>query len=191
MIRTTSVCICILAATMFSGVAERPQTYRNNEFGITLPIPNGVMLCPNSEDVHDHGPLMLLGSTNVKRCTDAEWGRYIEVFGMGNAADATKTLDKFFQSSCADPDTGEGECGPPPPDLQIPGMEIAAGTVKHANGWADIIVVTQGGKLDPAFDASVPSINYVIRLRVNEAHRETDLRIFRTVLQTIRLSPAR
>lgn len=191
MIRTMLACSGVMVVTLLSAASDKPQIYRNGEFGITLSVPKGVMLCPNSEDVHDHGPLMLLNSSDAKRCSDAEWGRYIEVFAEGNAADATKTLNGFFRSSCSDPDTGKGKCGPPPADLLIAGMKIAAGTVNHPNGWTDVIVVTQAGKPDPAFDATVPSVNYVLRLRTNPKHQEEDLRTFRTVLQTIQLSPSR
>jgi hypothetical protein len=61
-----------MVVTLLSAASDKPQIYRNEEYGITLYVPKGVMLCPNSEDVHDHGPLMLLDSSDEKRCTDAE-----------------------------------------------------------------------------------------------------------------------
>jgi hypothetical protein len=189
MIRSMLACTGVLVVTLLSAATNKPQVYRNAEFGIALPVPVGVMLCPTLKDEHDHGPLMLLDRFQAKRCTDAEWGRFISVFAMYNAADITKTLNSFLQSECADPDTGKGECGPAPPHLQIGGMRSAAGTVNHSNGWMDIIVVTQAGKPNPGFDASVPSVNYVMRLRTRQEHQEADLRTFRTVLQTIQLSP--
>ena len=132
---------------------------------------------------------MVLDPSHAKACNDAEGGRIVEVFASFNAVEATKTLDKFLQSECAD--TGKGGCGPAPANLRVGEMQSAAGSVNDPNGWIDIFVVTQAGKPDPAFDASVPSVNYVFRLHTNQEHREADLRTFRAVLRTIQLSPAR
>lgn len=56
------------------------------------------------------------------------------------------------------------------------------------DGWIDIFVVTQAGEPDPDFDASVPSVNYDLSLHTKPNHLDADLRVFRTVLQMIRLS---
>jgi hypothetical protein len=177
-----------MVVALLSAATEKPQIYRNAEFGITLPVPGGVMLCASPKGERDHGPLMVLDPSQAKGCNDAEGGRIVEVFASFNAVQATKTLKKLLQSECTG--AGKGQCQPAPTGLQIGGLHSAAGSVSDSNGWIDIIVVTQAGKPDPAFDASVPSVNYVLRLHTREEHREADLRTFRTVLQTIKLFPA-
>jgi hypothetical protein len=68
-------------------------------------------------------------------------------------------------------------------------MATKAGRVNRSDGWIDVIVVTQAGKPDPAFDPSVPSVNYDLTLHTNPRYFEEDLRIFRTILSTVRLAP--
>jgi hypothetical protein len=53
-----------------------------------------------------------------------------------------------------------------------------------------MIVVTQAGKPAPDFDASVPSINYSIVLLTTKKHLEEDMRSYRLILKTIRISPS-
>jgi len=189
MMGTVVACIVVISVALLSGAADKAQIYRNVEFGITLRVPHGVKLCTSPSREHDHGPVMVLDPSQAKACNDAEGGRIVEVFASFNAVEATKTLDKFLQSECAD--TGKGGCGPAPADLRVGEMQSAAGSVSAPNGWIDIFVVTQAGKPDPAFDASVPSVNYVLRLHTDQEHREADLHTFCTVLRTIQLSPGR
>jgi hypothetical protein len=68
-------------------------------------------------------------------------------------------------------------------------MATKAGKVDRSDGWIDIIVVTQAGKPDPDFDPHVPSVNYDLTLHAKSRYLEEDLRIFRVVLSTVRLSP--
>lgn len=45
---------------MFVGVPSgTPKVYRNQEFGITLRVPDGALLCVQPADRHNHGPHML------------------------------------------------------------------------------------------------------------------------------------
>jgi len=178
----------VVVAVVLSAATYEPQTYRNEEFGITLPVPEGVLLCPHPEDEHDHGPVMVLDRSEAKGCSDAEGGRIIEVFASFNAAQATKTLRKLLQSDCSD--ISKGKCNSAPPHMTLKGLPSMAARVNRADGWIDIFVVAQAGKPDPAFDASVPSVNYELWLHTKRDQLEKDLRIFRSVLATIRLSPA-
>jgi hypothetical protein len=187
MVRTMLVAAAVMAVASLSAATDKPQIYRNEEFGITLPVPEGVLLCPNPDGEHDHGPVMVLDRSEAKGCNDAEGGRIVEVFASFNAVQATKTLRKLLQSECTD--TAKGGCRLAPPDLRISGMRSAAGRVNRSGRWIDIFVVTQAGKPDPAFDASVPSVNYVLWLHTRPERLEEDLRTFRAVLATIRLSP--
>ncbi|HYL46565.1 MAG TPA: hypothetical protein VEU52_06040, partial [Candidatus Limnocylindrales bacterium] len=95
------------------------QTYRNDEFGITLPVPKGLFLCPNPPDEHDHGPVLLFDPARANTCNDAQGGRFIGVFASYNAADVTKTLGKFLKWLCSE--GGKRSCLPTPPNLEIPG----------------------------------------------------------------------
>lgn len=51
----------LTAAAMLSAATAKPRVYRNEEFGITVPVPQGTLLCPLPDDQHDHGPVFPLG----------------------------------------------------------------------------------------------------------------------------------
>lgn len=182
-----AMAVTVLAALLHAATYE-PQTYRNEEFGITLPVPEGVLLCAHRDEEHDHGPVMVLDRSEAKGCNDKEGGRIIGVFASFNAAQATKTLRKLLQADCSD--ISKGKCNSAPSHMTLKGLPSMAARVNRADGWIDIFVVAQAGKPDPAFDASVPSVNYELWLHTRPAQLEKDLRIFRSVLATIRLSPA-
>jgi hypothetical protein len=176
-----------LLAVLLNSVTDKNRVYRNQEFGITLPVPEEVLLCPNPEGEHDHGPVMILNRSEAKGCNDAEGGRFIEVFASFNAIPATKTLNTLLESQCTN--IAKGNCQPAPPHMTLKGLTSRAARVNRTDGRIDIFVVTQEGKPDPAFDASVPSVNYDLWLHTTPDHLEGDLRIFRSVLQTVQLSP--
>jgi len=176
-----------IAIFFLSAWAVKPHVYRNDEFGINVPVPEGTTLCPTPDNEHDHGPVFVLGAAGTKDCADSARKRSIEVFAEYNAADATKKLTDFLKWQCAH--IGGGPCGPPPSGLQVPGRTIQAGRVNTPDGWVDVMVVTQAGKPDPAFDPSVPSIKYTLGLHTETRYLDQDLRTFRTILGTIRLSP--
>jgi hypothetical protein len=173
-----------ITAVVLSPTTAGPRVYRNEEFGITLPMPEGALLCPTPVNEHDHGPVMLLGPARANGCGAVESSRSIWIFAGYNAADVTKKLQDFLKWEC------RGPCGPPPRRLHVTGLPSAAARVSRSNGWIDIIVVTQAGKPDPTFDPSVPLINYDLKLHTRPENLKEDLRVFRTILETVRLSPA-
>jgi len=73
--------------------------------------------------------------------------------------------------------------------LHIRGLKSEAGRFDRSDGSIEIIVVTQAGRPDPDFDASVPSINYELFLETDAVHLAQDLSIFRVLLKTIRIAP--
>ena len=79
---------------------------------------------------------------------------------------------------------------PAPGAWRIAGLPTKAGETTHPDGSIDIDVVTLAGKPDPAFDPTVPSINYTLSLHTGPKTLTEDLQIFRAVLRTIRISPA-
>jgi hypothetical protein len=163
------------------------EVYRNEEFGIEIPIAEGAFLCPKLDGEHDHGPLFLLGVPDPRRCsTDNKQTRYIAIWAEHNAADVTKYLRDYFNSQCG---VAGGPCGPAPDSLEITALPSASGRVNHPDGWTDVIVVTQAGKPDPAYDPSVASVNYCLGLHTNLEYMEEDLRVFRCILKTIRINP--
>src|ERR1700683_251142 len=93
----------VLVASFLNAAGENPQTYRNQEFGILVRAPEGSLLCPTNENVHDHGPVFLLGATNAKNCDDLERSRSIEIFAAYNVADVTKKLEDFLKWECHSP----------------------------------------------------------------------------------------
>ncbi len=161
------------------------QIYRNEQFGIVLPVPDGTVLCPQLTGL-DHGPVILLGNSDVKSCMNPDH-RSIGVFAGYNAADVTKHLADYMKWECENAE--KRPCEQPPSDLKVPGLHSMAARVNDPNGRIEILVVTQAGKPDPDFDPTVPSVNYDLRLRTRSEHMEADLTVFRHVLQTIRLSP--
>ena len=180
--------ICFSMTSILLNINMSQEIARNSEYGITLPVPDGTLYCPPSKNVHSHGPVLLLGSRDLKNCSPLdENSRYIGVFASGNAVIRTKTLSGFLKYWACNND--QNPCIAAPKDLNIRGMPSMAARVNRSNGWIDISVVTQAGKPDPAFDATVPSINYYLGLHTNPEHLEEDLRIFRVVLQTIKISP--
>lgn len=77
------------------------QVYRNEEFGISVPIPDGAQLCSIPEDEHTHGPLLVLGNAGPAACNDYPHNRYIVIFAGYNAADVTKRLGDYLRWECA------------------------------------------------------------------------------------------
>jgi hypothetical protein len=129
--------ILILAAglglTVLLNVASATdQAYRNVEFGIILPVPKGVFLCPNPPDEHDHGPVFLFDVAKANTCNDAQRGRLIGVFASYNAGEVTKTLGKFLKWLFSE--GGKRSCLPALPNLEIPGMRTAAAEVRRLDG---------------------------------------------------------
>jgi len=136
----------LLASLLLSPQASKTQVYRNDEFGIKVTIPSGVLYCVLAEYQHDHGPVFLLGSSDPSACDDLDHQRYVLIFASYNAVEETKKLHDFLKEQCA----GVG-----------------------------------GGPCDP----SVPSINYDVGLHTTARYLDEDLRIFRAVLNTVRLAP--
>jgi len=167
---------------------QSPTTavYQNDEFGITVPVPADVFLCPIPNNERDHGPIMLLQSSDAKGCQDTEHARAIDMFASYNAVDATKTLNGFLNWQCSHL---LRSCLPPPRNLRVRGRASVAAMQRGPSEWIDIIVLTQGGAPDAKFGAAVPSINYTIRLHTKQAALKQDLQTLRLVLQTVRLAP--
>jgi hypothetical protein len=176
-----------LVALMASADDANARIYHNEEFGITLPVPEAALLCAFPPQ-HDHGPVLMLGAGDNQACFDLEGNRVIDIYASYNASDNTKKLLDFLRWECLE--IAKHPCDLPPEGLRIKGRTAAAGRVDGADGWIDIFVVTQAGKPDPAFDASVPTINYDLRLHTTVRHLDGDLLIFRKVLATVQLSPA-
>lgn len=129
----------------------------------------------------DHGPQMLLGTRDATLCRKWSGKRYVEVFASHNVADDTKLLHDLLESSCQD--EVKKACSDAPAGLHIPRMKTDAGRLDHPEGSVRIIVVTQAGKPDPDFDASVPSINYTLTLNTDQSHLDEDLTPFRAMLK--------
>lgn len=175
-----------LIFVFFTGSTARP-IYRNTEFGITLRVPMGAMLCTPPKSDHDHGPYMLLSTANKAGCHDLGHHRSISIFASYNAAAETKTLARLLQSDCRE--VARASCQSAPANLSIPGLRTSAGMAGRPGGWVDVFVVAQAGKPDPEFDPSVPSVNYELALRSRRPELQTDLGVFREVLRTIHISP--
>ena len=183
------VMLCSLASA-----ASRKSVYRNKDYGIILRVPSGAWLCPTEGNGINHGPALLLGSEDARVCRSySRQKRWIIIFGESNAAEKSKTLHTFLKSQCAyvglDSKEPSAECSPAPTDLSVSGLPSEAARINHSNGSIEFIVVTQAGKPDPNFDASVPSFNYDLSLSTDAKHLDADLAVFRSVLKAVKLAP--
>jgi len=190
--RFSRVLISLMILCSVANAASRKSVYRNKDYGIFLHIPPGAWLCPDPGG-SDHGPAMLLGSEDSSACrSDLRQKRWMIIFG-GYVADESKTLHTFIKSLCAyEPLTWNepgAVCIPAPADLSVNGLPSEAARINHSHGSIEIIVVTHAGKPDPSFDASVPSVNYDMRLTTDASHLDADLAVFRTVLKSVKLDP--
>lgn len=182
------VLIGLLILCLTAGAASHPPIYRNQEFGITLPVPPDALLCVPPADAHgiDHGPQMLLGTEDATLCRKSSGKRYMDVFGSYNVADATKLLHDLLEFLCQS--EANKACTDAPAGLHIPGMKTDAGRLDRPDGSVRVIVVTQTGKPDPDFDACVPSIDYVLTLNTDKSHLDKDLMTFRAMLNAVKFA---
>jgi len=111
----------------------------------------------------------------------------MDIFASYTATDDEKSLHGNLQILC-DSD-GKSACTAAPPGLEIKGLKTEAGKLERPDGSVEIIVVTMAGKPDPDFDPSVPSFDYWFSLTTNAQHLEDDLKVFRLMLKTIKISP--
>jgi hypothetical protein len=183
------VAIPLLVLNAFPiALIAQAKVYRNRDFGIVVPIPHGLyLLGPHKMTGIDHGPQLFFKPTSVEDCAKGACDRYISVFAGCNCVVDTAKLHDFLEQQCAS--IANGPCLPAPEDLNVNVLRSEAARVNHADGTVEIIVVTQAGKPDPGFDSSVPSVNYAISLWTSEQHMNEDLRTFRIILKTIRISP--
>jgi hypothetical protein len=185
--RPIRVIACSAAAAAISiSATAKPRIYTNAEYGIALPIASGELLCRAPKNEHDHGPALLLGTSSTRGCRDSGHHRSIAIF-------ATYTIEaedppSYLNDECTRGAMG-GPCQPAPAGLEIAGLASASARVNHPDGRIEIVVVAQAGTPDPAFDPVVPPFSYDLSLYTTPEHLEEDLRVFRTVLKTIRLSP--
>jgi hypothetical protein len=163
------------------------EVYSNPEFGIYARVPSEGSLCHTLKDEHDHGFGILLGGGSAKACHEDARHRSVWLFAFFNALDDTKHLPGLLRMGC---DAAGGHCQPGPADLQIAGLKSVTGRVNLTDGWVVLIVATQAGAPD-AFEPNEPSVNYLFSLRTNREHLDQDLKVFRTILQTVKLSPAK
>lgn len=190
LIRTNILALAVLTAIVAVAGGPKPRIYRNEEFGITAPIPKEALPCFAPADEHDHGPALLLGTTDPKQCDDSdkiESNRYVGIFAFFNALEDIERLPDFRRWDCAV--VASRPCGRAPEGLRVEGLRSASAEVIEPRGWIDVIVVTQAGKPDPRYDPKVPTVNYDLRLHTKAAFLNEDLRVFREVLRTIRLAP--
>jgi hypothetical protein len=191
--RFSRALISLVILSSAASAASPTSVYRNRDYGIFLHIPSGAWLCPYGGNGSDHGPALLLGSEDASVCRSySRQKRWILIFGE-SVTEESKTLHTFLKSLCAydslDWKEPDAVCNPAPADFRVNGLPSEAARINHSNGSIEIIVVTQAGKPNPDFDASVPSFNYDMRLYTDAGHLADDLAVFRTVLKAVRLDP--
>jgi hypothetical protein len=187
----TRVIAIIAFGSILGTVSAGQHTYSNEEYGIRVVVPESSYLCPPPESGRDHGPVFMIGyKNNSMRGCDIDLNkaaRFINIFAGYNAADDSKHLDDLLKSQRNA--IGKGRWQTAPSGLTINGLRTEASRMNHRDGWMDIVVVTQAGEPDPDYDATAPYMNYTLWLHTNSDSLDEDLRSFRTMLHTIKISP--
>lgn len=182
------------AIAMHAQAASPPKFYRNNEFGVRVPVPKEGFLCASPKDEHDHGFAILLGGGRSEDCRGDGRHRSVVLFAFYNVLeDDTEHLPGLLKMGCEGRQSGRGisgGCPSGPAGLEIPGLAIATGTVKSPDGWIDLVVVTQAGE-PTADEPNKPLVNYIFSLCTRPEHLDEDLKVFRIILQTVKLPSAR
>jgi hypothetical protein len=185
---TKFIPLIFLTALPFAAVGQT-EVYRNSDFRYEVQIPRGLYLfSPHEMTGIDHGRQLFFKPTRVEDCNNGGCDRYIGFYADYNTTDDTAKLHDLLEHTCTV--FGGKKCLQPPEDLKIEGLPSESARVKLPNGNIEMIVVTQAGKPAPDFDASVPSINYSIVLLTTKKHLEEDMRSYRLILKTIRISPS-
>ncbi len=191
--KSSTIVVSLLILCAAFEAAQNKAVYRNKEFGIFLTAPKGALLCHIHGNGIDHGPSLLLGTQDSRLCGQYSGRRWIGIFGGCNCAEESKTLHTFLKSECEydlhNVTDHNGVCSSAPTDLSVNGLPSEAVRIGFPSGLIEIIVVTQAGKPDPDFDASVPSVNYSLSLYTDVSHLDEDLAVFRAVLSTVKLAP--
>jgi hypothetical protein len=191
------VAAAAIAITLIHPTPTRADVdYLNPEFGLYVPIPEGLQMCEHPDldfqefVEHNHGTSIFLDPTDSQSCStvdientvDIEHGRAIFVSAWYNATDYTRTLKLFRRNECE-----AKRCLPAPKGLGFPNSRSASYRVNGRDGWIDIVVLTQAGHNDFAFPGDPEFwVNYIAELHTDRAHLTDDLRIFRQLLGTIR-----
>lgn len=171
--------------------------YVNPEFGLYVPIPEGLQMCEHPyldfQEVveHNHGTSIFLDPADSQSCAavdidnsvDIEHGRAIFVSAWYNATDFTRTLKLFRRNECENQ-----HCLPAPKGLSFPKSRSASYRVNGRDGWIDIVVLTQAGHDDFGFPGDPQfAVNYIATLHTDRAHFAADLGLFREHLEMLRL----
>jgi hypothetical protein len=182
--------IGLLTFLSVAGAASQRSIYRNQQYGISLPVPAGALLCKPlayEGSGSDHGAQMLLGTDDATLCSKSSGKRYMDIWASYIVAGQEETLRGDLESTC------ESElhraCSPAPAGLHINGMKTEGGRLDRPDGSVEIILIAHAGKPAPDFDASVPSMTYSLSLITDTHHLDQDLKAFRAMLKAIKIAP--
>ena len=190
-LRHLATAAAILVALSNPMPTSAEAVYVNPEFGLYVPIPEGLQMCVNpnldfQEFIeHDHGTWIFLDPADSQSCNtlDIKHGRSLSVSAWYNATDFTRTLERFRLNECKNE-----HCVPAPKGLSFPNSRSASFRVDRPDGWIDIEVLTQAGHDDFGFPGDPEfAVNYFATLHTDRAHFAADLRLFRVHLKMLRL----
>jgi|ERR1035438_8070263 hypothetical protein len=184
--RRARAAVYLAAIAMHAQAASPPKIYRNNEFGVRVPVPKEGFLCANPRDEHDHGFAILLEGGRSEDCGSGGHHRSVSLFVFYNVLDDTKHLAGLLNMGC---EISEG-CESGPAGLEIPGLATATGRVKGPDGWIELVLVTQAAE-PSGYEPNEPSVNYIFSLYTRPEHLDEDLKVFRIILQTVKLPSSR
>ncbi|MGB6745437.1 MAG: hypothetical protein WBE38_17455 [Terracidiphilus sp.] len=186
--KALKVLIGFLILCAVADASTHRTVYRNVDYGITLPVPSAVQMCPvSSSDRTHHGATFLLGTKDISQCKSSSAKRWVAVWAQFNASEDTKTLHSFLQWQCQY--EAKGQCLAPPEGLQLNGLPSEAARVNLPDGSIEILIVTQAGRPDSTFDSTVPANNYELSLHTNASSFDQDMAIFREILGSIKIAP--
>jgi len=179
--------VALLVVLASAGAAAKPQSYRHDEYGFEVRMPEGAARCAPDKYSVDDGELFYLDKSHIDcRTIDYHEERTISINGVPNGSNDTgepDTLDGYYQQYCELNDGCTGEH----PKLSIAGQAVRTGQTKGNNGRLDIFVLYQHGE-NPHFKGKhLKANNIAVVLSTDAAHEAGDLKALKQLLATLRI----
>ena len=195
MLKSTYMIAFVCLISFYSVSARSAEFYENRQYGFSVEIPDGATRCTvdpgtNTDGTpglytQDHGASIFLDNRSGD-CAELHKHPAVNLYAAYNVLD--ERLDELAQSWCS---LGKIKFRlvEPPQNLGFNFRPSHICRMDADDGWANIQVITQGGKQPGpplTLNTDVPLVNYSARLRTTEQRFETDLLRFRAILGTVR-----
>jgi hypothetical protein len=175
----------LMSLALLGSASAHAETYRVPNFGFTVRIPPGTRSCSLDQAGQDHGPLIALDPRHARLyCSDVDPIRFVSVSGWDNVLEDISTLPAWLKFNL---DELHGRRVAAPPGVRFSGpFPTASAQVDEAGGWVDVVVVTQRPAHPTRERPNAAGVNYEASLHTDKAHYAADLRVFRSILASVR-----